>query len=201
MRDNNESSVKSGITYVVIPKSLYEEVIMKILILTDEKLVMKHQPTKNWFLAGLLIAFLAYQLISYLYKVFFIPGFLTQQTGDANLIYSAFLLFLITMAFSEVTTPEVTCSFDKSMSQVVIEYKNLGGSSTFIKYSFADIQRAEIEQEYDRLGQVGRPVLILKSLKTIPIHTDYIKAQDIRHDIYTINKFIRQCVGEENFPG
>ncbi|MBD2694387.1 hypothetical protein [Anabaena catenula] len=175
---------------------------MKILILTDEKLVMKHQPTKNWFLAGLLIAFLAYQLISYLYKVFFIPGSLTQQTGDASLIYGAFLIFLIAVAGSEVSTPEVTCSFDKSMSQVVIEYKNLGGSSTVIKYSFADIQRAEIEQDYDRYwSQVGRPVLILKSLKIIPIHTDYIKAQDTRHDIYTINKFIRQCVGEKNFQG
>ncbi|MBD2569376.1 hypothetical protein H6G59_16025 [Anabaena lutea FACHB-196] len=196
--DNNESSVKSGSTYVVIPQSLYEEVIMKILILTDEKLVMKHQPTKDWFLAGLLIAFLVYQLCAYLYKVFFIPGSLTQQ--NAHLIYGTFLIFLIAVASSEVSTPEVTCSFDKSMSQVVIEYKSLG-SSTVIKYSFADIQRADIEQYYDRLGQVGRLVLILKSLKTIPIHTDYIKAQDIRHDIYTINKFIRQCVGEENFQG
>ncbi|MBD2628708.1 hypothetical protein [Trichormus variabilis] len=173
---------------------------MKILILTDEKLVMKHQPTKNWLFGGFIIALLAYQLCSYLYQVFFIPGFLTQQRGDAHLIRGAFLTFLIAVASSGVSTPEVICSFDKSMSQVVIEYKSLG-SSTVIKYSFADIQRADIEQEYDRLGQVGRPVLILKSLKTIPIHTDYIKAQDIRHDIYTINKFIRQCVGEENFQG
>ncbi|WP_026104285.1 hypothetical protein [Anabaena sp. PCC 7108] len=161
---------------------------------------MKHKPNKTWFFAGLLIIFLVYQLSFYLYQVFFIPGSLTQQRGDAHLIYGIFLIFLIAVTSSQVLTPEVTCSFDKNMSQVVIESKSLS-NITVTKYAFADIERADIEQYQERFGQVGRPVLILKSLKTIPIHTDYIKAQDIRHDIYTINKFIRQCLEGKNFLG
>ncbi|MBD2385921.1 hypothetical protein [Cylindrospermum sp. FACHB-282] len=164
---------------------------MKILTLTDKKLVMKHQPTKirTLWLGALLFVFVIYQLSLYLYKVFFIPAFLSQQRWDTNLIYGVFLIFLMALAISELSTPAVTCNFYKNINQVVIEYKGLR-TSKVIEYSFADILRADIEEYQERWGTVGRPILILKSQKTIPIHKDYINAQDVRHDIYTINNFI-----------
>ncbi|BAZ29763.1 hypothetical protein NIES4074_22100 [Cylindrospermum sp. NIES-4074] len=164
---------------------------MQILILTDDKLVMKHQPARirNWWLTALLFVFLFYQLSLYLYKVFFIPAFVSQQRWESHLSYGGFLIFLMAVAISEFSTPAVTCSFYKKINQVVIEYKGLR-TSKIIKYSFADILRADIEERQQRLGTVGLPLLILKSQKTIPIHKDYVNAQDVRHDIYTINKFI-----------
>lgn len=113
-----------------------------------------------------------------------------QNARQEQLLYSLLGLAAIAGGTWFATAPITLCSFYKRvMDKVVIERKSWR-SNQVIECAIDQIQQVEIQDRRTRYGKAYRPVLILKSQDHVPIHPEFVKEQNARNVVYSIQQFL-----------
>ncbi|WP_414527917.1 hypothetical protein [Nodularia chucula] len=115
---------------------------------------------------------------------------LVQQNQRTYLFFvNVFTLSLMAYGVYLATKPVSNCAFYKSLNQLFIERKTWR-SRTVIEEPLENILRVDIQDKQFKYRKLYRIVIVLKSLKEIPLNPEYTNEDSVRNAVFKINYFM-----------
>ncbi|MEH2273181.1 MAG: hypothetical protein V7K68_32950 [Nostoc sp.] len=113
-----------------------------------------------------------------------------QNERDYLFLLSLFILIMMAIAAYFATSPVTTCTFYKSIDKVFIERKSWRGNQ-IIEHPLENILYFDIQEKQYKYSKLYRAVIVLKSLKQIPINPQYTDEKNIRYAVSRIHSFLK----------
>ncbi|MEH2106620.1 hypothetical protein [Nostoc sp.] len=113
-----------------------------------------------------------------------------QNERDYLFLLILFILIIMVIAAYFATSPVTTCTFYKSIDKVFIERKSWRGNQ-IIEHPLENILYFDIQEKQYKYSKLYRAVIVLKSLKQIPINPQYTDERNIRYAVSRIHSFLK----------